>query len=73
MHSGPTITLLRVLFIVFTGFLGQPRFVDYDLWGMLANYLYSGHYKLPAAHLRLKNWFGRLARLAKPSREKLRT
>ena len=51
----------------------QPRFVDFDLWGMLANYLYSGHYKLPAAHPRLKNWFGRLARLAKPSREKLRT
>ena len=27
----------------------QPRFVDFDLFGMLENFLYSGHYKLPAA------------------------
>ena len=34
----------------------RPRFVDFDLYGMLANFLYSGHYKLPAAHTRLKEW-----------------
>ena len=27
----------------------RPRFVDFDLYGMLANFLYSGHYRLPAA------------------------
>ncbi len=27
----------------------QPRFVDFDLFGMLENFLYSGHYKLPSA------------------------
>src|ERR1039457_2531961 len=25
----------------------RPRFVDFDLFGMLGNFLYSGHYKLP--------------------------
>jgi len=49
----------------------QPRFVDFDLWGMLANYLYSGHYKLPAAHPCLKEWYGRMSKLSKLSREKL--
>ena len=38
----------------------RPRFVDFDLWGMLANFLYSGHYKLPAVHTRLKRWYGRM-------------
>ncbi len=55
----------------------QPRFVDFDLFGMLSNFLYSGHYKLPAAHTSLKNWFGRMSKIklqtAKPTREKLRT
>lgn len=38
----------------------QPRFVDFDLCGMLANFLYSGHYRLPAAHTRLRQWYGRM-------------
>jgi glutathione S-transferase len=41
---------------------GQPRFVDFDLWGMLANFLYSGHYKLPAILPKLKQWYGRMSR-----------
>jgi len=41
----------------------RPRFVDFDLYGMLANFLYSGHYKLPAAHTRLKEWYARMATL----------
>lgn len=49
----------------------QPRFVDFDLWGMLANFLYSGHYKLPAAHPRLKEWYGRMSKISKTRREKL--
>ncbi|HXG49380.1 MAG TPA: glutathione S-transferase family protein [Methylomirabilota bacterium] len=38
----------------------RPRFVDFDLWGMLANFLYSGQYRLPRAHPRLRRWFTRM-------------
>jgi glutathione S-transferase len=41
----------------------QPRFVDFDLFGMLENFLYSGRYQLPAAHSQIKDWRRRLARL----------
>jgi glutathione S-transferase len=41
----------------------QPRFVDFDLWGMLANFLYSGHYRLPPRHPRLKRWFTRVSKV----------
>jgi glutathione S-transferase len=41
----------------------RPRFVDFDLYGVLANFLYSGHYKLPAAHTRLKEWYAHMATL----------
>ena len=41
----------------------QPRFLDFDLFGMLENFLYSGHYQLPAAHPQIKDWHRRLARL----------
>lgn len=39
----------------------RPRFVDFDLYGMLANFLYSGHYRLPARHGRLQGWFKRMS------------
>jgi glutathione S-transferase len=38
----------------------RPRFVDFDLYGMLGNFLYSGHYRLPAAHTRIKEWHRRM-------------
>lgn len=41
----------------------RPRFVDFDLWGMLANFLYSGRYSLPAIHPKLRAWHGRMSRL----------
>ncbi len=41
----------------------RPRFVDFDLYGMLANFLYSGHYHLPAAHTRLKKWYRRMEKI----------
>jgi glutathione S-transferase len=41
----------------------QPRFVDFDLFGMLDNFLYSGHYRLPSRHVRLKAWHQRMARI----------
>ena len=39
----------------------QPRFVDFDLFGMLGNFLYSGNYQLPASRPQLRKWYGRLA------------
>jgi len=46
--------------------LGQrPRFVDFDLFGMLENFLYSGHYELPAVHSQIKDWHHRMVRLKK--------
>lgn len=41
----------------------RPRFVDFDLFGMLANFLYSGHYTLPKQHTQLKLWHERMAKL----------
>ena len=41
----------------------RPRFVDFDLYGMLANFLYSGHYRLPAAHTHLGQWHRRMTRV----------
>jgi glutathione S-transferase len=38
----------------------RPLFVDFDLYGMLSNFLYSGHYELPAAHTQLREWFPRM-------------
>jgi glutathione S-transferase len=39
----------------------RPRFVDFDLWGMLANLLYTGHHRLPALLPRLRKWHRRFA------------
>ena len=39
----------------------RPRFVDFDLFGMLENFLYSGHYKLPARHKQIQKWHRRMA------------
>lgn len=41
----------------------RPRFVDFDLFGMLGNFLYSGHYRLPAKHTRLKQWHQRMSQV----------
>ncbi|HEY5481439.1 MAG TPA: glutathione S-transferase family protein [Verrucomicrobiae bacterium] len=44
--------------------LGQrPRFVDFDLYGILGNFLYSGQYRLPAAHTGLRKWHQRMTRM----------
>lgn len=39
----------------------RPRFVDFDLLGMLDNFLYSGRYQLPARHPQIQKWYRRLA------------
>ncbi len=41
----------------------HPRFVDFDLFGMLENFLYSGRYRLPAAHTRIKKWHKHMSRI----------
>jgi len=41
----------------------RPRFVDFDLYGMLGNFLYSANYRLPAAHTHLGRWHRRMTRL----------
>jgi glutathione S-transferase len=41
----------------------HPRFVDFDLYGILENFLYSGHHRLPGRLRRLKDWHHRMARL----------
>lgn len=46
---------------------GRPLFVDFDLYGMLANFLYSGHYELPAPHTNLKAWYQRISHATAPS------
>ena len=38
----------------------RPRFVDFDLYGMLGNFLYSGHYLLPPRHSLLNKWHRRM-------------
>jgi glutathione S-transferase len=51
--------------LMYTPFLldQRPRFVDFDLYGMLGNFLYSGHYRLPKAHTHLAQWHRRMARV----------
>jgi glutathione S-transferase len=41
----------------------QPHFIDFDLWGMLACFLYSGHYQFPAQHSCLNEWHARMSKL----------
>ncbi len=41
----------------------RPRFVDFDLYGILGNFLYSGQYRLPAAHTRQQKWYKQMARV----------
>ena len=38
----------------------RPLFVDFDLFGMLENFLYSGHYSLPKSQPHLRNWHRRM-------------
>jgi glutathione S-transferase len=41
----------------------KPRFVDFDLWGIVSNFLYSGHYSLPAIHPKLRMWHRRMSKI----------
>ena len=41
----------------------RPRFVDFNLFGMLENFLYSGHYELPKRHKQIREWHRRMAKV----------
>jgi glutathione S-transferase len=41
----------------------RPRFVDFDLMGMLDNFLYSGHYDLPKRHKQIRDWYTRMTKI----------
>ena len=41
----------------------RPRFVDFDLFGMLGDFLYTGHYELPKAHKHILRWHRAMATL----------
>jgi glutathione S-transferase len=43
----------------------KPHFIDFDLWGMLACFLQSGHYQMPAVHTCLQEWHERMSHLRK--------
>jgi len=51
----------------------QPRFVDFDLWGMLANLKNSGHHDLPGADARLRDWFARMSTIKSAAARSVRT
>jgi glutathione S-transferase len=40
----------------------RPFFVDFNLYGMMANFLYSGRYELPKTHNRLSEWYKRMTK-----------
>jgi len=39
----------------------RPRFVDFNLLGMLDNFLFTGHYRLPANRPQISKWYRKLA------------
>lgn len=41
----------------------RPLFVDFDLFGVVSNFLYSGHHEIPAAHTQLREWFARMGKV----------
>lgn len=40
----------------------RPQFVDFDLFGIVGNFLASGHYKLPVVHPQIRAWHARMSR-----------
>jgi glutathione S-transferase len=40
----------------------RPRFVDFNLYGMLGDFLYTGHYKLPRSRPNIIRWHRRLSK-----------
>ena len=51
----------------------EPRFVDFDLWGMLANFKFTGHHKLPSEHGRIRDWYARVSTINSAAARSVRT
>lgn len=47
----------------------RPLFVDFDLFGIIENFLFSGHYELPRAHTQLRDWHARMKRIKRSPAE----
>ncbi len=45
----------------------RPLFLDFDLFGILGNFLFTGHYTLPKQHTQLKLWHDRMAKIKRAS------
>jgi len=43
----------------------RPLFVDFDLYGMLGNFLYSGHYSIPKSLPHVRDWNQRMKTVRK--------
>lgn len=41
----------------------SPVFVDFDLYGMLGNFLYTGHHRLPKSCHAIADWYARMTDL----------
>ncbi len=41
----------------------RPRFLDFNLFGMMENLLFNGHHKLPALHTSLRKWHARMSKV----------
>jgi glutathione S-transferase len=41
----------------------RPRFLDFDLFGMLENFLFSSHYELPERHKEIREWHAKMAKI----------
>jgi len=41
----------------------RPRFVDFDLWGILANFKFNGHHQFPADQSGLRRWYVRMSKI----------
>ncbi len=44
----------------------RPLFVDFNLFGMLENFLFSGHYLLPKSQPHLRRWHQRMSVIRRP-------
>jgi glutathione S-transferase len=48
----------------------RPRFVDFNLFGMLGDFLYTGYYQLPKAHTQVRKWRRRMRQIEMKNSER---
>jgi len=42
----------------------RPRFVDFDLYGILGNFLFTKHYQIPQSRPHVRKWYGRMSKIS---------